>query len=502
MKITLISMDSYLVSYGVRCISSYLKEHGFDVSIIFTRDIMNRDISGNVMEGIADKCRGSDIIGISLMSYHFLHAVELTSYLKKRLDVPIIWGGIHPTFCPDDSIGHADIVCIGEGEETMLELSSRIRDGLGYFDIKGLWFAKDGEVVKTPSRPLFEDIDRLPYPDYETKGNFIRDGDCITDFTDGLFEKYLRKRKRRDGSYVTEYYISTSRGCPFKCSFCSSNSIKGLYPGQKFHRLRSVDKVICEVNTLVKRYGFIKWINFSDDDIFTSPMQRTAELCEKWKKSVGLPFYCTCYPTSYNEQKMSMLVDAGLEFIGMGIQTISKRGCEAFDRSVSKENLMKVTRSISLFKGILPPLYDFILDNPYETDEDRIENLNFMLEIPEPRAFQLFSLVPFPGTAIYNRMEKDGIISRYHDKIYKSHYTYPDITYINFLLFLVSNHVAALYHVSPRVIKVLTGRIPLFIFNNRGVKFLLSSIPYNAVIWTVRNFITREHLRFNKATHE
>lgn len=496
MKVTLISMDNYIISYGVRCISSYLKQHGFDVSVIFVRDIMDRDMPPGILADIADICNGSDIIGISLMTSHFLHSIDLTNYLKKRFNIPLIWGGIHPTFCPDESIKWADIVCIGEGEESLLELCTRIREEKEYFDVRGLWFSRNGQVIKTAGMPLIEELDKLPYPDYGTAGHFIRDGEHIVELTDKLFEKYLSKRKALDGSYITEYYISTSRGCPFKCSFCSSNSINGLYSGQKFHRLRSVDKVIGEVHALINRYSFIKWIYFSDDDIFASPIKRSEELSVKWKEKIGLPFYCTCYPTSYDERKMKMLVDAGLGIINIGIQSVSKKGCEVYERRISVEKLKEVVNSVAAFKNILPPLYDFILDNPYENDDDMIENLRFILEIPEPRQLQLFSLVPFPGTGLYKRMKDDGILYKYHDKIYKRSYSYPNITYINLLFFLANNHV------SPKIIKALSSGIALLLFNNRFVKFMLSLIPYSTVIWTVRTFITRELWRFNKPMQE
>lgn len=496
MKITLISMDNYIISYGVRCISSYLKQHGFDVSVIFARDIIDRGMPPGILADIADICNGSDIIGISLMTSHFLHSIDLTNYLKKRFNIPVIWGGIHPTFCPDESIKWADIVCIGEGEESLLELCTRIRDKKEYLDVKGLWFSRNGQVIKTTSMPLIEELDKLPYPDYGTAGHFIRDGEHIVELTDKLFEKYLSKRKALDGSYITEYYISTSRGCPFKCSFCSSNSIKELYSGQKFHRLRSVDKVIGEVQALTKRYSFIKWIYFSDDDIFASPMKRSEELSTKWKENIGLPFYCTCYPASYDEKKMKMLVGSGLGIINIGIQSVSKRGCEVYERRISVEKLKEVINSVADFKNILPPLYDFILDNPYENDADMIENLRFILEIPEPRQLQLFSLVPFPGTGLYKRMKDDGILHKYHDKIYKRSYSYPNITYVNLLFFLANNHV------SPRIIKVLISGIAMLLFNNRFVKLILSFIPYNAVILAVRTFITRERWKFNRPMRE
>lgn len=491
MKITLISLDQMIISYGLRLISSYLKQEGFEVEIIFGRAVIGQSLSGEVEVQITKLCSKSDLVGISLMSNHFLQAISLTQKIKNKLKVPIIWGGVHPTFCPQDCLRYADMVCVGEGEESMLKLVGRMKAKQEITATPGIWFKKNGEIIRNKIEPLIGDLDKLSFPDFGPEGHFIRDGEKIKKMTKSLFEKFLTKRETPTGEFVSEYYIATSRGCPFRCAYCASNTIKSLYSGQKFFRLRASKKVIDEVKKLITKFDFIKWIYFADDDLLASPIERIKKFCELWKKEVGLPFYATLAPWSYNEEKLKLFLEAGLGNINMGIQTVSQKGCLVYHRAVSKKKLRQIISSIHKLKPPMPPLYDFILDNPYENDRDRLENLDFVLKIPNPKKFQLFSLVPFPGTEIYTRMKSDGFLIDEEKMIYQKSYSYPEANYINMLMFLVN------INFPEEFIKLLRGKMFLLIFNNRLSKWLFKKIPYSAFLIVARNLFNFRFWRFN-----
>lgn len=489
MKIAIISLDQMIISYGVRLISSSLKKEGFQVKVIFARAIIGQPLSVSVENQIIKLCKDSDLVGLSLMSNHFPHAISLTKRIKKRLNVPVVWGGVHPTFCPEESLEYADMVCVGEGEVAMVELTKSLKRKSN--NIKGIWIKNRGKIIRSNIQPLVEDLDSLPLPDFGPEEHFVRDGEKIKRMTNNLFRDFLTKRETAKGNFVAEYYISSSRGCPFRCAYCASNTVKGLYPKQKFFRLRSPDKVIEEVKELTKKFPFIKWIYFSDDDLLASPIGRVKNFCELWKKEIGLPFYATVAPWSYSEEKFKLFLDAGLGVINMGIQTVSKKGGEVYRRIFPKNKLKSIIKSIHKLNPPLPPLYDFILDNPYENDKDKFESLDFILSIPKPMRLQLFSLVPFPGTEIYSKMKMDGLLSDPKKMIYQKCYSYPEATYVNMLMFLASNNFPT------NIINILKSEIFVLIFNSSIAKYILKTIPYSSFLVLARNLFNFRFWRFN-----
>ena len=459
MKITLISLDELVISYGLRTISACLKEKGHDVTMVFLRAVIGSPLPEAALEEAARLCDGAGLVGISVMSSYFRQAEQLTGAVKKKTSAPVVWGGIHPTFYPAECLRCADGVCIGEGELSTAELAGKIAAGADYRATDGFWFSSGGEIKRNPPRQLVSDLDSLPNPDYGPENHYMRDGDSLKPLDGALLCKYLTRRRLPDGATVPEYYVTTSRGCPYRCSYCISSSIKDLYPGQKVHRLRGIDKVIEDVSGLIAKYGFIKAVYFSDDDIFAAPMERISEFAARWKADVGLPFYCTCAPWSYNEGKMRVLADAGMLYFNLGIQSISENGMAAFSRRVDADKLRAIIASASRFPGIIPS-YDFIVDNPYETDADRLKNLAFIADIPFPREIKVFSLVPFPGTAIHARFLRDGLLKDEDAKIYLKNYGVPQANYVNLLFYLASRRVPS------GVLKALSSAPALFLFNN------------------------------------
>ena len=143
MKTVLISPYPDITSIGIRAISSYLKKSGQETRVIFLPvDFLPRRFAGNsvnlydddTIAEIVDISRDAGLIGISVTTGTFPMAREITQALKKDLKIPIAWGGIHPTLLPDECLEFADIVCIGEGEESLLELTENIESGADYFN--------------------------------------------------------------------------------------------------------------------------------------------------------------------------------------------------------------------------------------------------------------------------------------------------------------------------------------------------------------------------------
>ncbi len=242
MTITLISPYESIESYGLRIISSCLKKAGHKTQLIFMPKKIGELYEKKTLEGIVDLSKDSDLIGISLSTNFFERSVQITNELKRELKAPIIWGGVHPTVKPEECLQYADLVCGGEGEEAMVELAEKMGKGGDYYNVKNLCFKDDkGKIICNPLRPLIQDLDSLPFQDYDLKTHFV------------LFRgKVYRMEEAISGGFFDTlnpcgYLTFFSRGCPHVCTYCCNNNFNKLYSGQKPFRKRSVDNVIEEL---------------------------------------------------------------------------------------------------------------------------------------------------------------------------------------------------------------------------------------------------------------
>ncbi len=169
MKITFIYADfpaasnSKKFNIGIAILSAILKKHGFQTSLIHLYDDIGK-------EKFIDKLRihSPDILAFSYNSNIFCHIKKYISW-AEILDIPKIHGGIHPTIAPEEciSLKNINIICRGEGDRTLLEFCRAIRDKKNYKHIKNLWIKNGNKIIKNPIRPLIENLDSLPFLDYD-----------------------------------------------------------------------------------------------------------------------------------------------------------------------------------------------------------------------------------------------------------------------------------------------------------------------------------------------
>ena len=134
MKISIISPFPDVRAYGIRVITACLKKAGHDVNLFFLMKEFSERYAEKTMNDLVKLTKGSDLVGISLMTNFYDNAVQITKKLKDNYDFPILWGGIHPTVRPEESLQHADMVCIGESEETLVDLANRMQNKQNYYD--------------------------------------------------------------------------------------------------------------------------------------------------------------------------------------------------------------------------------------------------------------------------------------------------------------------------------------------------------------------------------
>jgi radical SAM superfamily enzyme YgiQ (UPF0313 family) len=449
MKIVLISPYPDITSFGLRTISAHLREHGHATRLVFVPDPFGDDLlygvkryEDHVLDELAGLCRDADLIGITLMTNFFDGAVQITEKIRAAgVKAPIVWGGVHPTIRPEESLDHADIVCIGDGEDALAELAGKMAAGREYTTIGNLWFRTPSGIVRNPVRPLPRDLDVYPAPDYGLSDHHVLADGHIVPLTAALTRRFLEEGTVSRYLRKIGYQTMTGRGCPHQCTYCINDAIRTIYGGQTYLRWRSADHVMRELLLVKERMPYVGFIWISDDAFFARSPASIEEFCRAYKEHIGLPFTCLASPITVTEDKMRMLVDAGLVYIQMGIQTGSGKIQELFNRkNMSNDRVMKAIGIINRFKDrMFPPSYDFILDVPYETDQDVIESLRFIAGIPKPYRLQPFALVLYPGTKLHEMAMKDGLVADERKEVYSKSYTMREANYLNLLITLAKN---------------------------------------------------------------
>lgn len=446
MQIVLISPYGGITNLGIRYLSATLKARKHQVKLVFLPrrlgsrgdfDDIYSPFAPAILNDLKSICKNADLVGISVMTPYFGKAVELTKFLKKHVRAPLAWGGIHPTVEPEECLKYADLVCIGEGEEALIELAEKLESGKDYTKTANFWFKKGNKVIKNQVRALKQDLDNLPFPDYNLNHHHILIEQKIVKLNQKLLEQYLPYIPNKGGSELVAYPIFCTRGCPHGCSYCANNALRSLYLGQKYIRRRSVKNIIRELKEIRKQFPWIKAVKIEDDSFLVASEAQIAEFAKSYKKEVDLPFICLSSPVNITEEKIKVLVEAGMVGIQMGIQSGSDSlNKNVFNRPIKVAQILKATSIINKYRNELtPPRYDIITDNPFETEKDLIKTIKILSKIPGKYILNLYSLVFYPGTALYKRASKEGLIKN-KDEIYSKDWLKVEMNYLKFLIFL------------------------------------------------------------------
>ncbi len=343
------------------------------------------------------------LIGFSLTSLTMKAAAEVTARVKQRLPaVPVIWGGAGPTIEPEWSIQHADMVCTGEGEELMVELADHIDAGTDYSGCRDMWIRRDGEVVRNPNRPLL-DLETIAVPDFDPARTLHIGDDQLRRDVFPIF--WVGK----------QYPIMTQRGCPFSCSFCIESVYQDMFGKKGSLRRRSVDVVIEELVEAKRTLG-IRQVMFYDD-VFTVNPRWLREFAPRYKREVGLPFWCYTYPTTTRKEDLLLLKDAGMRSITMGIQSGSETVLKDFNRPVAQQKAHEAARTIA--ECGIEAYFDLITKVHFEKDEHCRETFEFLVEFPrEMKSVGFGAMVSFPEYGYTKKVADEGARLTVSDRDY------------------------------------------------------------------------------------
>ncbi|RJP29446.1 MAG: radical SAM protein [Candidatus Omnitrophota bacterium] len=413
MNALLISLQDNLEIGGLKYLHYNLLENNHNSYLLFSPGFVP---GPKKAPGLKKFITGVDpaFIGISLMSHEFKKAAELTEYLKKEISgVPIIWGGVHPTIYPESCLKYADYVCIGEGDNVILDIAEAVEGRKNIRGLNNLAYVDRGAIKRNLLSPIITDLDRLPEVDRVFKNSFVLTEKGIQGFS----KKHLQIYTRYSGRM---YNIMTTRGCPFSCTYCCNNFFSQLYH-TKIVRRRSADNIISELERNVCRNPEIEYVNFHDDCFIECSEDYLKDFCAKYKKAIGRPFIIRAIPAYINENKIGVLKDSGLAWINMGLQS----GSDDILRDVYKRRSLKsdfIAATNIIKKYGIAAIYDVILDNPYEREEDSFETMRIISSTPKPFHLESYSLVTYYGTELYKRAKLDypEFADKFFDKDFHS----------------------------------------------------------------------------------
>ncbi len=422
-RVTFIALyDEYCL--GVRYMSSVLQNDGHHVDLIIFKSVISITpgdvpppekqedggyysmctyVSPKELDLLLYTLKKQDphIVGFSFTSVSFGLAKFLTQKVQQELGVPVIWGGVDSTVNIRENIKYADMVCVGEGEYPMRDLVRAMDRGADVTNIPSIWVKKDGRVYENAVMQLEKNLDNYPFPDYELHNKTV------------IFDNEVLEGAYPPVTHLfSNYMVMATRGCPFSCTYCCSGHYRQIYKGQRPLRRRTVGNVLDELEYMIGMWPWpIERIEIYDD-VLPVDDEWLAEFAPKYASRIGLPFFGYTHPNVGKPENLRVLKEAGIDYLIMGVQSGSQRVLNDFyNRRHSKERTIKTAQNI--LDADIKLVCDFIGYNPLIKEQDNIETLDLICDIPKP-----WGIIKFNPMAFYDNYrltaiaEKEGIMDQ------------------------------------------------------------------------------------------
>jgi len=325
-----------------------------------------------------------DIIVYSITTGMHRYYAEINLRLKQKLCFLAVFGGMHASFFPDfiNEEG-VDVICRGEGEEAIAELANALAEEKSIVGIKNLWVKEKGKVFQNPLRPLIADIDKLPFPER------------------GLIYRYKSSRDNPIKNFIT------TRGCPYKCSYCFNDGFYTMYglANRKLVRSRSVKNVLDEIQVVKGKYP-LKLVYFQDDIL--SLHSDFSSLMEKYSKEIGVPFHAHMRPDLINERIVNLLAKGGCLSITMSLESANDSTRNLLKRGLTKEHVYAASKLLHKY-GIKFRLEN-MLGLPGETLKDCFGTLDMNIRC-KPTIGWASLFQPYPGTELFNYAKNNNLFT-------------------------------------------------------------------------------------------
>ncbi len=357
-------------------LATIMKQRGYQAEALFME---SRQV-------IARQTR-TDLVGISTITATASSAYGLGDAFRAR-GVPVVYGGPHATFLPEEALQHGDYVITGEGETGLPMLADALNGRGALCDVPGLVWKDRGAVRRNPPAPAIEDLDALPFPDF----SLLDMGSCT--------------KMGIQGPGKPTIPVQTSRGCPFDCTFCS---VTGMF-GRRY-RHRSTESVIAELS----RYDPAERIIFFYDDNFAASPRKTKELLEAMiRRRFGFAWSTQVRSDVARDPEMlDLMVQAGCTSLYIGFESVDPQALREMKKSQTVDDIRFAIREIRR-RGIhIHGMFVFGFDS--DTPESARATVDFALA-EKVDTVQFMILTPLPGSGFYSRVLAEGrLIDRQWD---------------------------------------------------------------------------------------
>jgi anaerobic magnesium-protoporphyrin IX monomethyl ester cyclase len=358
---------------GISYIASSLKTAGHDVTIIDCT-FMDRDEA--LEKTLAAR---AEVVGIYSMVTMLDVSIWFARNLRDKTRL-LVAGGPLPTCDPSSFLDDFDMVVRGEGEQTMLDLLEAVRLGSDLSTVTGIVFrdrssAGHDQVIHTRERTFRKDLDGIPFPARELLPN----------------EQYIRYARKKYGYSITT--VMSTRGCPYRCEFCSNVVFGGSY------RERSPVNVVDEIEQALS-WGYDR-ISFADD-VFTMKKERVVQICDEiLQRGLDFNWECLGRVDSLDACTAQKMKQAGCTRIYFGIESGNEEILKIMQKRITPEqarNAVMIAQQAGLEVGAF-----FIPFYPGDTDDSVLQTLHFAASLPLDY-LGLSMPYPLPGTALFERV--------------------------------------------------------------------------------------------------
>ncbi len=392
------SQINYWQPLGTLYVASSLIEAGHEARFINGAFLTHRDILREI------KAFAPDAVGLYSTTFGWDKAERTAEEIKKlNSGIFIFAGGPYPIAmkgrCLEEGGTAIDAVVTGEGELTAVELLERIQGGKDLRSVPGVAFRENGHVVENGPRPLIEDLDSIPFPARELLGDAM-----------SYVPPPATYRRRPVAVMIT------SRGCNRRCIFCfqiDKTRKSGI-------RYRSVENVLAEIEHITGQgYREIKFI----DDTLAADYDRAMAIVKEIKRR-GLDFtwFASACVNQVDKPLLQAFKDAGCWAILFGAESGVQKNLNTIRKGITLEQTRKAVKTAK--EVGLMVLTPFLFGLPGETFEEGLETIDFACEL-DPDVANFHSLTPFPGTELYENLDKYGTVSPE-----LSDYTYQGIAFV------------------------------------------------------------------------
>ncbi|MFQ6080461.1 MAG: B12-binding domain-containing radical SAM protein [Candidatus Bathyarchaeia archaeon] len=357
-------------------LSGALKKSGYDVAVIHcTPEEMRRKLDW------IDR-KNPIFVGFSVITgIPTLYAAQMSREIKKKCDTPVVWGGVHPTLLPEQCLqeSYIDMVVLGEGEETVVEIADRLSRGKSLEGVKGVGYKHDGKIKIEQRRPFIKNLD-----------SFRIDFECVN------LKEYIYPSRTHECRRRIEYF--SSRGCPYNCGFCYNLA---------FHKRRwrgySTDTVIEDIEYLKSKYN-VDHVLFNDDNFFVNK-NRAFEIVRK----IDLPFSSSMRIDYITDKVARTLKELGCKCLYIGMESGSDRILKLMNKGIRVADTIRAAHRLA--ENELRAQYSAIFGLPTETEQEMEKTMNLIfriLDIHKESQFSVGPYIPYPGTDLYSLAIKEG----------------------------------------------------------------------------------------------